>query len=295
VSTRPSTAKAWLLAARPATLGASLSPVLVGSSLAAADGHFRPFAAAAALLGALFIQVGTNLVNDYEDFQRGADNADRLGPARATQRGWLSPQQVKLGAVVAFAIAALFGLYLLALGGWPIVAIGILSILSGIAYTAGPMPLAYVGLGDVFVLLFFGLVAVCGTFYVHSNTLSTQVVVASIAVGLQATAILVVNNLRDRVGDIRAGKKTLVARFGERAGRAEYIALLVGSYLSVIALVALQQAPIGWLLVLLTLPLAAKETLYVCNTQGAALNPSLGRTARLGLLFGICLSLGGFL
>jgi 1,4-dihydroxy-2-naphthoate polyprenyltransferase len=293
----PSIARAWLLAIRPATLTAALGPVAVGTGLAAADGAFDASVALAALLGATFIQIGTNLYNDYADFKKGADTDERLGPARAVQRGWLGPEQVRAGAAVSFGIASLFGGYLILVAGWPILVIGLLSLLSGVLYTGGPAPLAYTGLGDLFVILFFGFAAVCGTYYAQALALAPATYAGAGAVGLLATAILVVNNLRDRHTDAKAGKRTLVVRFGERFGRREYVLCIVLSYLLVAAVPAVSMAQgltvaWGWLLPWLTLPLAIHQTRQVLGTDGAALNPHLGGTARVGLLFSLLLALG---
>lgn len=289
---RPSALKVWLAAIRPATLVAGVTPVVVGTALAAAAGRMHLGAAIAALLGALLIQIGTNLFNDYQDFERGADTEARLGPARATQKGWLTAGQVARGVVVAFAAAVLVGCYLVWLGGWPIVAIGVISVLSGLAYTGGPMPLAYHGLGDLFVIIFFGGVAVCGTYYVQALELTTGPIIASLAVGLMANAILVVNNLRDRPTDIEADKRTLVVRFGDTFGRVEYAIMVLGAYaLPVVAWVT-GAGGLGWLLPLASLPLGLLLISVVWRRQGAALNPHLGTTGRLGLLFGVLLSVG---
>lgn len=288
----PGALRAWIAAARPATLTAGVVPVVVGTALAAADGVARLPVALGALLGAVLIQIGTNLVNDLEDFKRGADNADRLGPPRAVQKGWLTGRQVAWGAAAALGGAVAIGVWLVAVGGWPIVWVGISSVVAAIAYTAGPFPLAYVGLGDLFVLVFFGLVAVCGTYWLQAASLSAGVIWASVAVGLAATAILVVNNLRDRVGDGRAGKRTLIVRFGAGFGRAEHAATLLGPFALCVAAWALGVGGAGWLLPLVALPLAAREVAAVWKKEGAALNPHLGSTARVGVVFGALLSVG---
>jgi len=288
----PSTFQIWWAAIRPATLTAAFGPVLVGSALANAHARFRLGPALAALLGAIFIQIGTNLFNDYADFIKGADTDERLGPDRAAQKGWLSPRQVAMGAIWAFGIATLFGVYLVATAGWPIVAIGLLSITAGVLYTGGPWPLAYVGLGDLFVLLFFGVVAVCGTFYVQALRVTPDVLLASLSVGLFATGILVVNNLRDRHTDIKAGKKTLVVRFGALFARWEYTLLIGGGYLLVLLVALFSRGSLGWLLPLLSLPLAWHEVRSVWKKDGADLNDHLGGTAKLGLIFSVLLSLG---
>lgn len=288
----PSTPAVWMAAIRPATLTAGAAPVIVGTALAIADGVFAWLPALAALAGALLIQIGTNLFNDYADFKKGADTEERLGPARATQRGWLSPRQVATGSAIAFLAAILVGTYLITVGGWPIVAIGLTSVACGVLYTGGPYPLAYVGLGDVFVLIFFGVVAVCGTYWVQALTLTSAVVAASVGVGLLATAILVVNNLRDRFTDAKAGKRTLVVRFGATFARGEYVGLVVGAYGLLIGLVSVGAVGPGWLLPLLSVPLAIGEIRAIHQKDGADLNPHLGGAARLGLLYSGLLAVG---
>lgn len=289
---RPGPRATWWAAIRPATLWAGAVPVIVGTALAVAEGHRAWAAAAAAMLGALLIQIGTNLVNDYSDFHKGADGPDRLGPARATAKGWLTPRQVATGAALSLGGAAAVGVYITAIGGWPMLALGLASIACAVAYTAGPLPLAYLGLGDVFVLLFFGLGATGGTYYLQAGALDGGAVIAGLAVGALATAILVVNNLRDRHTDARAGKRTTAVRFGGRFAREQYIALLVAAYGLVIGAVLGGIAGPGWLLALASLPLAAREIRALTTVDGAALNPHLGATARLELVFGLLLSAG---
>lgn len=289
---RPSTLGVWWAAARPATLTASIAPVAVGTGLAHADGVLRPDAAMAALLGAMLIQIGTNFFNDYADFEKGADTEDRLGPARAAQKGWLTPRQVLAGAILAFAAAVAVGSYLVWLHGWPLVAIGLLSVACGVAYTGGPFPLAYVGLGDLFVMLFFGLVAVGGTYFVQAGTVSAGALLAGTAVGALGTGILVVNNLRDRHTDAAANKRTLVVRFGAAFARWEYTLLVGGAFVAVVVSVVLELAPRGTLLALGALPLAAREIRAVWRKDGAALNAHLGGTARLQLVFSLLLAGG---
>ena len=276
--------RAWIAAIRPATLTAAVGPVAVGTALAHADGLPRWPAALAALAGAVLIQVGTNLVNDLADFRRGADDVDRLGPPRAVQQGWLTERAVAWGAAAAFVGAAVFGGYLVWLGGWPIAALGLASVGAGVAYTAGPWPLGYHGLGDLFVLAFFGVAAVCGTYYVQAGAVRGAALAAGLAVGALATAILVVNNLRDRHTDARVGKRTLAVRFGGRFARLEY-GVLRGAAYGI-------SAAAGWLAPLLTLPWAVIQILAVGRADGAALNPHLLRTAQLGLLFCGLLALG---
>ena len=291
---RPSAFQVWLAAARPATLPAALSPVMVGTALAASSGQMRLDRALAALLGALLIQIATNFYNDYADFQKGADTEERLGPPRATQKGWLLPSQVLWAAFLTFGLATAVGVYLVAVAGWPVVFIGLLSIACGILYTGGPMPLAYHGLGDLFVMIFFGAVAVCGTYYVQALSWSFPVFWASLAVGALITAILVVNNLRDYQTDEKAGKITLVVRYGTTFGHFEYGALMVWAYGTPFFLCAL--APdfysLYCLLPLVSAPMALAACRRVWTGEGVALNPELGATAKVGLIYSLLFSIG---
>lgn len=268
----------WLMAARPRTLAASVAPVIVGT---AAVGAARPLAAVLCLLSSLCIQIGTNLANDYSDFKRGAD-AERVGPRRVTQSGLVAPEHVKRAAWIAFALAGVVGIALALLAGWPIVAIGVLSVASGWLYTGGPWPLGYHGLGDLFVFVFFGLVATCGTAYAQVLGVPPLALLAGAAVGALATAILVVNNLRDRAGDARVGKNTLAVKMGGRWTRVEYVALLLLAFAIALGL--------GRPWPLLALPLAVQPLRRVLRDEGAALNPALGETARLQLAFAILLA-----
>jgi 1,4-dihydroxy-2-naphthoate octaprenyltransferase len=282
----------WVAAMRPKTLPAAIAPVLVGTALAAADGALHAGAAVAALVGALLIQIGTNLANDYSDWRRGADNDTRLGPARATQQGWLSPRTVAGAAALCFGLAALVGLYLVSRAGWPLVAIGLVSIACGIAYTGGPLPFGYFGLGDLAVLVFFGPIAVCGTYYVQALRWSSSALLASVGVGALITAILVVNNIRDRESDRRAGKHTLAVRLGLCASRWEYATLLLLPYALIPLAVTLDLGRVGWYVALATLPLALIENRKLWQRDGAELNASLASTARLSLLYSASLALG---
>jgi 1,4-dihydroxy-2-naphthoate octaprenyltransferase len=286
-------ARAWLLAIRPKTLAASVTPVIVGSAVAAAGGGFRPGAAVAALFGAVMIQVGTNLTNDLFDYQRGADTPERLGPLRMTQAGLLTPRQVRAGMLAAFGLAALAGLYLTAVAGWPVILMGLASIAAGVAYTAGPFPLAYKGLGDLFVMVFFGFVAVCGTAYVASGAVGPPAWAAALGVGSLITAILVVNNVRDLETDRRAGKRTLPVILGRSAGVGEFVLLLVVAYAAPLGMVLAGPASPWALLAWLTLPLgvALARTLGT-TSDGPTLNRALAGTARLTLLYGILLAVG---
>ena len=209
----------WLMAARPRTLPAAVAPVLVGTALAATEGTFKSLTFVAAMLGALFIQVGTNLSNDYSDARRGADTEDRLGPVRVTAGGLVPPRQVLVATYVAFGLAVLAGAYLIATAGWELLLIGVASILAGVLYTGGPRPYGYEGLGEVFVFLFFGVVAVTGSYFAQVEQLTWEAFVLAVPVGLLASAILVVNNVRDLETDRRAGKRTLAVRLGRDRGR----------------------------------------------------------------------------
>ena len=252
VATNP--VKVWVLASRPRTLPAAVAPVVVGMALANAHGLLARGPVLAAMLGACFIQIGTNFANDYFDFKSGADTAERMGPLRVTQAGLVTPAQIKAATAIAFGLAMLCGLYLTWVGGWPIVVIGLLSILSGIAYTGGPFPLGYNGLGDLFVFIFFGLVAVGGTYYVQALGYNPMALAVAVPVGLLSTAIIVVNNLRDVDTDVVAGKRTLAVMFGKGFAKAEYVTLLALAYLMPVALHALGKLSFWGLLPLLSLP-----------------------------------------
>ncbi|ACY18195.1 1,4-dihydroxy-2-naphthoate polyprenyltransferase [Haliangium ochraceum] len=289
----PGSWRAWLLAARPATLSAAVVPVLVGSACAAALSGFRLGPALAALFGAIWIQIGTNFANDVFDFEKGADTEERTGPTRAVQTGLLSPEAMRQGMKIAFGLATLAGLYLTWTAGWPVIVIGIASILSGIAYTGGPYPLGYHGLGDLFVIIFFGFVAVCGTAFVQLGSVPALAWGAAVPVGCLATAILVVNNVRDRETDARTGKHTLAVRFGREGGVAEYMTLLLLSYITPLVLLATGLA--GWRVLLpwLTVPLALEQVrVLLAGAEGHALNLCLQRTAKLMLAFGLLFATG---
>lgn len=289
---RPRSLSAWVLATRPATLTAAFVPVAVGTGVALAVDGFRLDTALAALLGAVFLQIGTNLANDVFDYEKGADNEERLGPTRAVQSGLLPASHVRAGMIVAFALATLTGVYLTAVAGWAIVVIGVASVLSGIAYTGGPFPLGYHGLGDLFVMIFFGFVAVCGTAFVQVGDVPDLAWWASVPPGAIATAILVVNNVRDRDTDAVAGKRTLAVRLGRRGGQIEYVVLLVAAY-GVPVLLAATRTTTAWVLLpLATAPLAVKLVRDLVRGEGRALNLVLGGTARLLLLHGALFALG---
>ena len=289
---RPGSLGAWLLASRPKTLSAAAVPVLVGTACASARGEVKWGPALAALLGALLLQIGANFANDVFDFEKGADTAERLGPTRAVQAGLISARAMRQGMIVVFALALAIGLYLTAVAGPVILLIGLSSIASAIAYTGGPYPLGYHGLGDVFVFIFFGLVAVCGTAFVELGQVPGLALICALPVGALATAILVVNNLRDRVTDQGAGKRTLAVRFGRHFAITQYRTLIAVSYLTPLALALSQASGPEVLLPIVSLPLALKTERAVASTEGRALNPLLAATAKLLLIFGLLFALG---
>ncbi len=282
----------WIRAARPKTLWAAFSPVVLGAAFAAHDGVWHGPSLLAAALAAGLIQVGTNLCNDWADFHKGADTAERIGPVRITQAGLASPRAVLAATILVFTLAGLVSLYLVARGGWPIAVLAAASIASGALYTVGPAPLGYTGLADLFVLVFFGPVAVAGTYYVQALELSAPVVAAGLGPGLLSVAILTVNNLRDREGDARAGKKTLVVRLGRTFGLAEYAVCLAGALGLAAGLALVSRAGVGALLPLVLAPWAWRLFDGIRTTTGAALNPYLGRTARFLLVYCILVSIG---
>ncbi len=282
----------WILAARPKTLSASVVPVLVGTALAY-DGpmalHWIAFLGA--LFGAVFIQIGTNLVNDALDFQRGADTAERLGPLRVTQAGLLSSQAVLRGATISFFLAALCGIPLIMRGGWPIVVIGVTSIAAAYAYTGGPYPLAYQGLGELFVLIFFGFMAVGGSYYVQRLEFDPTALIAGFAVGCLAIVLLAVNNLRDVHNDRLSNKKTLVVRLGDSFGRAEIGACAAMPFIAVALIAYIRQQ--GTLLIpLLALPVVPRLVRCVQRAHGAEFNRCLVLAGALQWSFGILFAIG---
>jgi 1,4-dihydroxy-2-naphthoate octaprenyltransferase len=281
----------WLMAARPRTLPAGVAPVLVGTALAAAYGYFALLVFLAALFGAIFIQVGANLSNDYSDAHRGADTEDRLGPVRVTAGGLVPPRTVLTATYATFALAVLCGAYLIYEAGWGILAIGAASILAGVLYTGGPRPYGYDGLGDLFVFLFFGLVAVAGSYYVQTQDLRWEAFALAVPVGLLAASILAVNNIRDAATDGRAGKRTLAVRLGRERMRQIYTAELALAHLGPI-IVWLAGGATAWvLLVLATTPMAAGLARTVSeHDDGPTLNEALARTGMLQLLFCLLLS-----
>jgi 1,4-dihydroxy-2-naphthoate octaprenyltransferase len=281
------------MAARIRTLPAAIAPVLVGTALAGWQHVFHPLRFVAALIGAIFIQVGTNLSNDYSDARRGADAEDRLGPVRVTAGGLVPPRQVLIATYVSFGVAVLAGVYLVAVAGWQLLLVGAASILAGVLYTGGPKPYGYEGLGELFVFLFFGIVAVAGSYFVQVKHLDWKAFALAVPVGLLASAILVVNNFRDSDSDRRAGKRTLAVRLGRQRTRTMFAVIVYGAFLL---------APVTWvfgpmkpwvLLPWLTLPLAAQIVREVRNrTDGPSLNQALAHTGMLQLAFCTLLSAG---
>jgi len=293
-SENPSAVGVWVQAARPQTLGAAVAPVVVGTAMAVEAGAFHAVSALCAALGAVFIQIGTNFSNDYLDFVKGADRESRRGPTRATQAGWVSVKAMRRATILTFTLAFASGLYLIWRGGWPVLAIGLCSIASGVWYTAGRWSLAYLGLADFFVLVFFGPVAVGGTYYVQALTVNGPVLVAGMAPGLLATGILLINNLRDREEDARANKKTLVVRFGRATGRRLYAACVIGAALVPVALVSWTDGH-AWALAAVGVAVGAAPLLcrlWQANDDPRALNPLLARTARLLVAYSLVFSVG---
>ena len=289
----PPRLQVWILASRPKTLWAAVAPVIIGTAMAQADNVSHRLSALAALFGAVMIQIGTNFANDYFDYRKGTDTPDRIGPTRVTQAGLVKPGIMRRAIVIAFGLALLAGVYLVWRGGWPIVAVGLLSILFGILYTAGPFPLGYYGLGDIFVFVFFGVVAVCGTYFVQALTVSQETIIAGAAPGFWSVAILTVNNLRDIDNDRKGGKRTLAARFGRTFARVEFVACVLAACAIPAVLVAVTGEHPAVLCASATV-LAAIPTLktVLMRTDGPTLNAALAATGKLLLLYSVLFSIG---
>ena len=291
---RPSPIRVWLLAARPATLPAAIVPVLAGTaaaSWATPFFDFRPGPFVAALIGALLLQIATNFANDYADFKSGADNVDRMGPTRVTHAGLVTAEQMKAAILLAFGAAAAVGIYLIVVAGWPILVVGGAAIVAGFAYTGGPWPYGYHGLGDVFVFVFFGIVAVMGSYFVQVERLTWEVAAVAIPVGMPVTAILVVNNLRDIDTDRDSGKRTLAVVLGASVARREYVLLMLLPYLLVPIFAAADLMPWASMQAWAVLPLALLLVRKVVEgTSGPALNLVLKQTGQAHLLFGVVLA-----
>jgi len=282
----------WLLAARPKTLWAGITPVIMGGAIALDASQLHIAALCAALAGSVFIQIGTNLANDLFDYLKDTDRQDRIGPMRVTQAGLVSPKQMKWATVFVFGLAVLIGFYLVFRGGMPILIIGTLSILFGILYTAGPYPLGYTGWADLFVIVFFGPVAVAGTYYVNALTVTPEVILAGIPAGMISTAILTVNNLRDFKTDTRAGKRTLVVRFGKKFARMEYLFLLLGALCFPIFFSIFSSDHFWVLISLFSAFIMIPSIKKVLQIEGPELNQVLAQTGKALAIFGILFSIG---
>ncbi len=286
----------WWSSARPKTLPAAMAPVIIGAAMAYADGHWSLPVFMATFMAAVFIQIGTNYANDYFDFIKGTDTEDRVGPTRATAAGLVTPRQMLVATVVVFGIATLLGLYLVIVGGWPILVIGVLSIACGVLYTAGPCPLGYRGWADLFVLLFFGLVATAGTYYVLRGKVTALAILAGLGPGLISTAVLTVNNVRDYHTDRDTGKRTLVVRWGLGFGRAEYAATLIGACLVPVLLVVLAQGHYAALLALASLSGAVPlvRRMYA-QPNPEQMNQLLALTGKLLIGYSVLFAIGWLL
>ena len=293
VAAPASTLRLWLVASRPRTLPAAVAPVLVGTALAISEDELRPLAFLAALIGSVFIQIGTNLANDYSDARRGADSEDRLGPVRVTAGGLMPPRRVLTGTYVAFGVAVAAGAYLAAVAGPEMLVVGVVSIAAGVLYTGGPRPYGYAGLGELFVFLFFGVVAVAGSYYVQAEELVWEAFALAVPVGLLAAAILVVNNVRDLETDRRAGKRTLAVQLGRPRARLLFAAMLAVSFAACVAIPL--AGGLSWWVTLPLLSLALVPSLHrsvATRTDGPALNAALAAAGRLLAVFSLLLSTG---
>lgn len=284
--------ESWILASRPKTLPAAVMPVFVGTSIAIYDNVFVPTAAIIALVCSLLIQIGTNFINDLFDYLKGTDKKDRVGPTRVLAAGLVSVKEMKLWINIVFGTAFILGLYLVYLGGLFVLLIGILSLLAGYAYTAGPYPLAYNGLGDIFVFVFFGFVGTIGTYYVQANEITMLVFWSSIPVGALVTNILVVNNYRDIEEDRIAGKRTLAVKFGSKFARLQYVLFMILSYTILIVVYFTYKQSLFVFLPLITLPLSIKLIRMIYRLTGKELNKTLELTAKLSAIYGILFAVG---
>jgi 1,4-dihydroxy-2-naphthoate polyprenyltransferase len=286
------TIKTWILASRPKTLPAAAAPVFVGTAVAYSADSQNLLAASIALICSLLIQIGTNFVNDLYDFLKGTDDENRVGPTRALAAGWITQAQMKFAIYLTFGVTFLLGLFLVYHAGWIILLVGILSMLSGYAYTAGPYPLAYNGLGDIFVFVFFGMIATVGTYYVQALHFSEFALLASVPVGLLITNILVVNNYRDAEEDKKKNKKTLTVLLGKPFARFQYSASFLISYMIPIYIFYTFDASIYILLPFFSIPLAVKLIKEMKSLEGEELNKTLEYTAKLAILFSFLFSIG---
>ena len=282
----------WLIAIRPKSLSASIAPVIIGVSYAYHLSFFKPLIGLLTLTASLLIQIGANLANDVFDFEKGTDNENRIGPKRVTQSGLLSPNQVKIGMVYAFSSALLIGCYLAWIGGLPIIIIGTIAIISGYCYTGGPFPLGYYGLGDIFVIIFFGLIAVTGTFYLQGGELyDINAIFLGIIIGLMADCILIVNNIRDAENDIKTGKNTLAVLIGKRFSKIQYTIFSLIPFLYPFFLYY-YNTKLSIFIVLFCLPIAIKNIIDISIKSGSSLNIVLTNTARLQIIYTLLLAIG---
>ncbi len=290
-------AKVWILAARPKTLWAAVAPVMIGTAMAYSDGLMHWPSALIALLGSMAIQIGTNFANDYFDYVNGADTIERTGPTRATQSKLIKPETMRKAFILTFAFTFLSGLYLVWRGGWPIFIIGVLSILFGIIYTGGPLPLGYLGLGDLLVTIFFGPVAVGGTYYVQAQQMNPIVLLAGLSPGLISTSILVANNLRDIATDFKAGKRTLAVRFGETFTKIQYVFMIASAALIPLGLfIITREHPYSLAAVfIMFFSIPTIKTIFDEQSSGTMLNDALADTGKLLLLYAIFFSMGWIL
>lgn len=287
--------RAWFLAARPKTLPAGMIPVMAAGAIAWDSGYFHLAALLAALFGSLLIQIGTNFANDLFDYKKNADTAERTGPIRVTQAGLVTPRLMAMATMLIFSTATLIGIYLVYRGGWPILIIGVVSIACGVLYTAGRWALGYIGLGDAFVFIFYGPVALAGTYYVQALDISSEIILAGIPFGMISTSILVVNNLRDIENDRKCGKKTLAVRLGKRFSQIEYTVLLVGAAI-VSGIIGVIYDRLYLFLTFAYLPfsIGLVKTIFTSD-DGRVLNDALASTGKLLILFGILFGVGWLL
>lgn len=285
--------KIWIEAARPKTLWASVAPVIIGTAMAYSDGKWDPLIAVLTLFSAMMIQIGTNFANDYYDHFKGADTTDRIGPTRATGSGLIKPESMKTAFYLAFGLSVIFGLYLIGRGGLPVLIIGSFSILFGILYTGGPFPLGYKGLGEIFVLIFFGPVAVGGTYYLHTLDINLQIILAGLSPGLISTALLTVNNLRDIHTDEKAGKRTLAVRFGHIFARVEYLlSILIACLMPLILLIIDPTHPYSLAAILVIILAGHPIKAVLFDEISPGLNTALASTGKILLFYSLVFSLG---
>ena len=285
--------KIWIEAARPKTLWASVAPVIIGTAMAYSDGKWDPIIAILTMFSAVLIQIGTNFANDYFDFFKGADTNKRIGPVRATSSGLVKPETMKIAFFVAFLLSVIFGFYLIGRGGWPILIIGTFSVLFGILYTGGPFPLGYKGLGEIFVLIFFGPIAVGGTYYLQTLEINLTVILAGLSPGLISTALLTVNNLRDIHTDKKAGKRTLAVRFGPIFARTEYILTISLACIMPLILLVVDPGHPYSLVAILVIVLAGPPIKVVLFDEiSSELNNALASTGKILLFYSLVFSLG---